>query len=186
MIYPIEKIKKILQEISPWPWDMFKLPSHKFFTIISNDDVPIIESVITSLPITDKQYFSNTRLITESPQIISGLIEEVEHWQNLHTTAMEVQEVLKEKIKKQENEIERLRDQISNLYSHKMALDSIRCQLDYLKSKDIKIQDEYEYKITEGPRKMWNGSPDLSEDGWEKVNWERYDAHEEILWRKKK
>lgn len=99
---------------------------------------------------------------------------------------MEVQEVLKEKIKKQENEIERLRDQISNLYSHKMALDSIRCQLDYLKSKDIKIQDEYEYKITEGPRKMWNGSPDLSEDGWEKVNWERYDAHEEILWRKKK
>ena len=81
MIYPIEKIKKILQEISPWPWDMFKLPSHKFFTIISNDDVPIIESVITSLPITDKQYFSNTRLITESPQIISGLIEEVEQLQ---------------------------------------------------------------------------------------------------------
>jgi len=49
------------------------------------------------------------------------------------------------------------------------------------------VPDPYEYRITDGQRKAWDGTPDLSEDGWEEYKeWERFDYHEERYWRRKK
>ena len=43
----------------------------------------------------------------------------------------------------------------------------------------------YQYRTTEGPRKCWDGDPDLSEEGWEEwAEWERFDYTEERYWRK--
>lgn len=45
--------------------------------------------------------------------------------------------------------------------------------------------DPYEHRITTGPRKLWDGEPDLSKEGWEEHReWERFDHHEERYWRR--
>jgi hypothetical protein len=47
--------------------------------------------------------------------------------------------------------------------------------------------DPYEYRITHGQRKQWDGEPDLSKEGWEEYEpWERFDYHEERRWRRPK
>ena len=47
--------------------------------------------------------------------------------------------------------------------------------------------DPYEYRTTDGPRKAWDGEPDLSKEGWEEYQeWERFDYHEERYWRRLK
>lgn len=44
---------------------------------------------------------------------------------------------------------------------------------------------KYEYRTTEGPRKAWDGEPDLSKEGWEEYKeWERFDYTEERYWRR--
>lgn len=48
------------------------------------------------------------------------------------------------------------------------------------------LQDGYEYRITQGERKAWDGLPDLSLEGWEEYReWERFDYHEERYWRRR-
>ncbi len=46
----------------------------------------------------------------------------------------------------------------------------------------------YEYRTTSGPRKSWDGEPDLTKEGWEPISgadsWERFDYHEERYWRR--
>lgn len=50
--------------------------------------------------------------------------------------------------------------------------------------------EEYEYRTTTGPRKMWDQEPDLTKEGWEldvsqgREGWERFDNHEEMYWRR--
>lgn len=40
-----------------------------------------------------------------------------------------------------------------------------------------------EFRVTQGPRKAWDGEPDLSKEGWtEYREWERYDFYEERYW----
>lgn len=47
--------------------------------------------------------------------------------------------------------------------------------------------DTYEYKVTTGGRKTWDGEPDLSKEGWEEDGeWTRLDYHEERHWKRKK
>ena len=46
--------------------------------------------------------------------------------------------------------------------------------------------DAYEYMTTQGPRKAWDEEPDMSKEGWERIDWERFDLHEEIRWRRLK
>jgi len=51
------------------------------------------------------------------------------------------------------------------------------------------IHPDYEYKTTQGPRKAWDGEPDLSIEGWEENvdlngGWERFDYHEERYWKR--
>lgn len=49
----------------------------------------------------------------------------------------------------------------------------------------IPPRDEFEYEVTSGPRKSWDGLPDLSKSGWEEYKpQERFDYHEERYWRK--
>lgn len=53
-------------------------------------------------------------------------------------------------------------------------------------TKDRGEEKEFEYTTTQGPRKAWDGSPDLCHEGWEPVRWDRFDYHEERIWRRKK
>lgn len=54
--------------------------------------------------------------------------------------------------------------------------------------------DSYEYCTTTGPRKCWDGLPDLTKEGWEPDpdrgqpgdSWDRFDYHEEKYWRRLK
>ncbi len=39
-----------------------------------------------------------------------------------------------------------------------------------------------EYHTTYGPRKSWDGEPDLTKEGWTETGWERLDYHEERYW----
>lgn len=51
-------------------------------------------------------------------------------------------------------------------------------------------QIKYEHRTTRGPRKAWDGKPDLTAEGWEldksqgRDGWERFDHHEEMYWRR--
>lgn len=45
---------------------------------------------------------------------------------------------------------------------------------------------DYEYECTDGPRKAWDGAPDLSPEGWHCQSWEHYDYHEVRTWRRRK
>ena len=53
-------------------------------------------------------------------------------------------------------------------------------------------QEEWEYCVTTGRRKAWDGEPDLTKEGWEldvsqgRDGWERFDYHEEMYWRRRK
>lgn len=47
--------------------------------------------------------------------------------------------------------------------------------------------DKYDYLTTDGPRKCWDGEPEMSSEGWEEyADWERFKYHEERYWRKLK
>lgn len=49
------------------------------------------------------------------------------------------------------------------------------------------VEIGYEYQVTDGPRKCWDGEPDLSKEGWEEYKeWERFQYYEERYWRRKK
>lgn len=55
------------------------------------------------------------------------------------------------------------------------------------------MHPDYEYEMTQGPRKMWDNSEEPPEgEGWEKNEeegrngWERFEYHEEAYWRRKK
>jgi hypothetical protein len=52
-------------------------------------------------------------------------------------------------------------------------------------SEYYKSPEKYEYRITEGVRKCWDGGPELSEEGWEEIDvWTRLEWTEERYWRK--
>lgn len=42
----------------------------------------------------------------------------------------------------------------------------------------------YEYYVRQGPRKAWDGTPEPEGEGWVEVSWERFDYHEERIWRR--
>lgn len=48
------------------------------------------------------------------------------------------------------------------------------------------IEDPYEYHMTTGPRQTWDGEPDLTIDGWERLAWQRFEHHEVQHWRRLK
>lgn len=48
----------------------------------------------------------------------------------------------------------------------------------------VRSDPQYEYRTTQGPRKAWDGEPDLTKEGWEQVDFERFSYHEEKRWRR--
>lgn len=68
------------------------------------------------------------------------------------------------------------------------AIASENCQANVEEKKlNDGFDPDYEYQITDGQRKCWDGEPDLSKEGWEEwKEWERFNYHEERYWRRKK
>lgn len=47
---------------------------------------------------------------------------------------------------------------------------------------NLRRQPNIEMIETSGPRKAWDGTPDLGVEGWLQLRWERHDYHEAITW----
>lgn len=46
----------------------------------------------------------------------------------------------------------------------------------------VELDPTIEIHESTGPRKAWDGSPDLSGEGWLQLYWERHEYHESITW----
>lgn len=55
----------------------------------------------------------------------------------------------------------------------------------HARQRKLEEDRRYECRTTDGPRKQWDGEPDLSREGWEEYQrWERFEYHEERYWRR--
>jgi len=94
----------------------------------------------------------------------------------------------KEENAKQRETIEYLSSEVKNAteFGKKYKEEAERLQA-FLHLREM--HPDYEYRTTEGPRKAWDGEPDLSIERWEEnvdlnEGWERFDYTEERYWRR--
>lgn len=83
MTYTIEEIKKMLEGISPWPWE-YEKPNKKLgdtehiVKCQKTNEWVCYNTAFTSDSCREKRFEIDISFIAKSPQIISELVEEVE------------------------------------------------------------------------------------------------------------